>query len=223
MNPQENILHLSRQMVMAVRRLDELDRDRSLALGEVARGEADMDARGREAMAQLNREMSELLGRVSPHTRRVIRTNELGVDAGAMPKRFMELYALLCYSAYGMDRGPGSADAAEVGKAAGVGETWRVDSSKTTTRPGGAKPAKKYGSGRILVKNERSFKYKRNIDQKLRRLGMDLEKFLAGESGSGSGVAGQRELRYCSVCGRYAEHDWAYCPRDGGKVVVESC
>lgn len=219
MKHQENILKLTRDMLWAVRSLDDLDRNRALYLNMVSRGEAEMDSRGRDAMAAMNREMTERLGRVSPHTRRVVRADQLSVDAGALPSRVVDLYALLCYSAYGLDR-TGGVDAAELGKSSAVGDPWRVDSGKDATRVGGAKPAKKRGSGRILVKNERSFKYKRSIDQKLRRMGQDIEQFLAGESGSGRGVEGQRETRYCSVCGRYAESDWSYCPRDGGVVRV---
>lgn len=238
-----NAVLFTRDMLRIVRLLDMRDRERAVCLNKIARGDdgAALDARQAEELRKMNREMSELLGRVSPHTRRVIEGDAasgsgsaglaaVGMGSGAigeMPARVRDLYSLLCLAVYGMDRAGGGGSGADggIGRAQGKTLVWRDDSGQQTTM-NRAKPGKGGGSGKkskVLVVNDRAFRFKRKIDLRLRRMAVDVETFLAGESGEGKGVRGQANIgrvKTCTKCNKIGEFDWRHCPRCGGTMAA---
>ena len=86
----------------------------------------------------------------------------------------------------------------------------RTSSGQTETR-GGAHAGKKLvgASEKTIVTNDRALEQLRKIDRRLRTLAKDMAVFLGAKEHMATVV------RRCSVCKRFGEVEWVYCPWDG--------
>jgi hypothetical protein len=138
--------------------------------------------------------------------RKVIR---LDVDLeylNSFPADFLFRYELIWSKT--IDRGRQVGENIEIasGRASGP----RLSSSAVETR-GGAKPGKKLAgaSTRDVISNEAALSFKRRVDRKLREVNRMMRVWLA------NGEVGQSRGRRCTVCKRFGDDEWIYCPNDG--------
>lgn len=241
----KSLAELSRDMMAAAEALNEADKRRNVLLNQVVRGERVLDRDDHEHLMASNRAIGGLLRGVSvgrdvrvipagPGARDADGHEQWGSGVGDLPVRLRRLYELLCLAVYGMDssrsgNGISSRGADDNVRAGNEGvNTWRVDSGKSRTNRGARRGVGKFGSGRVLVKNDKAYHYKRNVDKKLRRIASDIEYWLSheasmedhgskakGSDGQGSRLAGRR---ICSSCKKVGEDDWRHCPRCGASM-----
>lgn len=95
---------------------------------------------------------------------------------------------------------------------ASAGKRDRLTTGQTETR-GGAKSGKKLAGAaeRSVISSEAALVFKRKIDAKLRVLNREMKAWLTPASERVGTSMGRR----CSVCKRFGEDGWLYCPADG--------
>jgi hypothetical protein len=88
----------------------------------------------------------------------------------------------------------------------------RLTTGQTETR-GGAKAGKKLAgaSEKNIIASEQALKFKRRIDAKLRVINREMKAWLTPASERVGTSLGRR----CTVCKRFGEDGWLYCPIDG--------
>jgi hypothetical protein len=119
--------------------------------------------------------------------------------ARKLPRGFVEAYSYLHSQAL--------ADAASLNGGRGYDET------SDNRIKGGAKPPKKYGSGRAPLKSTRADGYLDTVNRKLRRIGREIKGFIEHNSPNA-------EMRQCSgrKCRRFADAEWLFCPWCGAST-----
>lgn len=126
---------------------------------------------------------------------------------GSMPEGFVFAYELMWLAAYGSAVGgrPGGAEPNIIAKARRV---VRVSTNQTETR-GGANPGGVAGmERRDVISNEAALEQLRRVNRKLRVIAREMKLWMnAGQLRAGN--------RRCSVCKRYGDDEWVYCPSDG--------
>lgn len=129
----------------------------------------------------------------------------------ALPSDFLSVYLLLFER--GLRTGSsGVSDAAEVGVSSASRVT-RLSTNHTSTR-GGSKGSRKTGKSQVPIRDERAIAYRARVDRKIRAITREMKIYL------GPSVGEVERPRRCSVCKKYGEPSWLYCPRDG-KVMEE--
>jgi hypothetical protein len=126
-----------------------------------------------------------------------------------LPERFRFLYELMWLRAFGPSIGGRYSNGAEPNIVAKSKRVTRTSTSQTETRGGAHSGHKLAGaSTKDTVSSDRALEQLRKVDRRLRTIARDMAVYLGG------GVA-QGNVRRCSVCKRYGDVEWLYCPQDG--------
>lgn len=133
---------------------------------------------------------------------RVVRVDE---DRAFLPPDLERVYGLLCSEALVQPAAAYVGDPIEKAKGRMV---TRTSTGQTETR-GGAKGSRKSGGSKDMIRSEAAFNYKSKIDRKLRKLTREIKTWLQG-----SGEY-RDDVRRCTVCRKFGEPEWLYCPQDG--------
>ena len=182
-------------------------------------GDDDSDTRGegaaRSEAAKIAAQTLLRIGRVVGVRERVV-VSEAGREVGAdlLPQKFVDVYGLLWDQTYGPrgGQGLGDANAGQARDGVGQGRQLRLTSSGHAVYRAGA-VTKKDKSKRNVVADADAFKYKRAIDQRLKRITADISLFLDG--GRESVVTGTKS---CGVCRSFVGRDWRYCASCGKEL-----
>lgn len=188
-------------------------------LNRVAEGEVMMTPEERGSWQGQVREIDELLEGLMRGIagRRVERLESEGGmnDAHALPERLRTAYSMLCDSVYGSLTGWNIDEHAEKVKS---NRGW-VTKTDTPRERGGARSAKKFGSGRAVIKDERALVFKRRMDKKIRRIYLEIEQFYEKESEARKeGGINEGTVKVCGACNKVGEDDWKHCPRCGNTM-----
>jgi len=136
---------------------------------------------------------------------RVVRVEGVDEDRAFLPPDLERAYAALCGEALVQ---PGAAYVGDpIEKAKGRMVT-RVSTGQTETR-GGAKGSRKSGGSKDFIRSEAAFNEKSRIDRKLRKLTREIKAWLRDSHEA------RDDVRRCTVCRKFGEPEWLYCPRDG--------
>jgi hypothetical protein len=126
----------------------------------------------------------------------------------ALPSDFLHRYEQVWLQAFGAALG--GRGSAAVNPVASTSRVVRMTTGQTETR-GGAKSGKKLAgaSDKNIVSSERALEFKRSLDADLRKVNRRMRVWLS--------KPGDKESmgRRCSVCKRFGDDEWVYCPRDG--------
>jgi hypothetical protein len=126
-----------------------------------------------------------------------------------MPVRFRLLYELVWLRAFGASVGGRHGGVVTQNVVHGAKRVTRVSSGQTETR-GGAHSGKKLvgASDKDVISNASALAMLRRVDRRLRQVARDMDVYLhAG--------AADKVKRRCSVCKKFGDDEWLYCPRDG--------
>jgi hypothetical protein len=130
----------------------------------------------------------------------------------ALPEDFLFRYEQVWLKAYGASvGGRSSGGVIEPNVVSSTKRVTRTSTSQTETRGGAHSGKKLAGSAeRRVVADEMALKFKRKIDAELRKLNRAMRGYLS-RGGEVGGSVGRR----CSMCKRFGEDEWVYCPWDG--------
>lgn len=154
-----------------------------------------------------------------PLRRRVVASpvheGPLGVERevlAALPEDFLHRYEMVWLKAFGTSVG-GRSSHGEVtpNVVASTSAVIRTSTSQTATRGGAASGKKLAGaSDKTIISSEAALKFKRKVDAELRKINRLMKGWLTapGEVGASLG-------RRCTVCKRFGDDGWIYCPWDG--------
>lgn len=126
-------------------------------------------------------------------------------DRAFLPPDLERVYGLLCGEALVQPAAAYVGDPIEKAKGRMV---TRTSTGQTETR-GGAKGSRKSGGSKDFIRSIAAFNYKTKVDRKLRKLTREIKTWLQG-----SGEY-RDDVRRCTVCRKFGEPEWLYCPQDG--------
>lgn len=107
---------------------------------------------------------------------------------------------------------PGSVYLGDAVEKASGRQVTRTSSSQTATR-GGAIGSRKSGGSKDFIRDQAMFAFKTKLDSKIRKLNREVRSMLA------RGPLGVPvDTRRCTVCKRYGEETWLFCPADGKRM-----
>lgn len=115
-----------------------------------------------------------------------------------MPADFVRLYIEM------FTRALGSADGGTAARGKAAENTGALGKAKRKTAGGQGKKYKEHW----VVQDEKALDLKTRVDKRLRALGRDIRKGLAGE-------ISEAERARCVCCSSYMSADWIYCPSCG--------
>lgn len=128
---------------------------------------------------------------------------------GHVPDPLVQAYEALWIKCYG-------SEAVVIGdpsviRGVGKGNQMRMkDSDERVTRSGANGGGDRGGSRRSIIKDERTFEFKRKIDKRIRRLAKEIDSYMRGMR------AGEdEEGRRCWSCQKFMEEGWIFCPACG--------
>lgn len=157
-----------------------------------------------------------------PLRRRVVASpvheGPLGVERevlAALPDEFLHRYEMVWLRAFGAALGGRSSHGeVEPNVVASTAAVIRTSTGQTATRGGAASGKKLAGaSEKNIVSSEAALKFKRKVDAELRKVNRMMKAWLTapGEVGASLG-------RRCTVCKRFGDDGWIYCPWDKGPM-----
>lgn len=145
-----------------------------------------------------------------------------------MPRGFLDRYVELFDAALRLPSSPsgGTGRAGDLGKAnsheplPGTVKGLRINSGRGSgDAPHLGGGAGKKGPGAWAVKDAAALEFKKRIDTKLRALGREIRRGLAGEQNDGRGLVGRGEkLPQCGGCGRIVSDSWKFCAGCGRQI-----
>ena len=133
---------------------------------------------------------------------RVVRVDE---EKALLPPDLERAYGALCSEALVQPAAAYVGDPIEKAKGRMV---TRTSTGQTETR-GGAKGSRKSGGSKDFIRSEAAFNFKSKVDRKLRKLAREIKVWLQDSPGE------RDDVRRCTVCRKFGEPEWLYCPRDG--------
>lgn len=152
--------------------------------------------------------LAELLraGRVAEGGGNIGRVEMAGSDVRMMPDAFVDAYGQLWEAGL---RAPGSSvrPLSDDVRIAPRVRLVRTSSGQIETR-GLARGSRKTGASPQMIGSERALALKARIDRKLRKISRDILASLA----SGRD---EKLVRRCTMCKKFGEDNWAWCPYDG--------
>lgn len=144
-----------------------------------------------------------------------------GVDNGALaierevltvlPDGFLHRYEQVWLKTFGSAiGGRDSGGVVEPNVIASTRAVTRTSTGQTETR-GGAHSGKKLAGAaeRGVVASEGALRFKQKVDAEIRKINRTMKVWLEG------GGVGQSLGRRCSVCKRFGDDAWVWCPYDG--------
>lgn len=153
------------------------------------------------------------LGIARPSTNGVVMGSVDGEVMDALPEGFVFQYTALWLEGLGVAVG-GRRGLPENVIAPNVVAKTRRSGPRTSTNQvetrGGARPSKSDTVGGVEFASERAVNYRRKIDAKLRTLARQIRSFRGDTVRAGA--------RRCSLCKRFGEDEWVYCPWDGRRM-----